>query len=98
MAGTDIRNENSAASSDSTPNQSAATTVDPEREMPGKSANAWATPMSTATPGPRAHENGAGARRIAARALHSTPPVTRNATPAAAGVSNAASTTSPRRK
>ena len=136
MAGTDIRNENSAASSDSTPSQSAVTTVEPEREMPGTSANAWATPMSIATPSPRAPENGPGAsgggssrsscssggeprgsppigppssrscipapaaggspRLTAARALHSSPPVTRNATPATAGVSNDASTASPR--
>ena len=40
IAGTDIRNENAAASDGLTPRQSAATTVAPDREMPGTIAAA----------------------------------------------------------
>ena len=91
-AGTDSRNENAAASRTPIPRHSAATTVAPEREIPGTIATAWARPTTTALPGPG---RPAGPRASAARAVHTTQPVTSSATPVTAGLSKSDARKSP---
>ena len=72
-AGTDMRKENAAASAGRTPCHSPATTVAPEREIPGTIAAAWAIPITRAERTPMATS---GPRASAARAVHTMQPVT----------------------
>src|SRR6266576_2453818 len=70
------RKLNSAASTGASPRQSAAVTVDPEREIPGKIATACASPICRAPPAASG-----SARTFAQRLDQSTSPVTMNAAP-----------------
>src|SRR5215208_370820 len=72
MIGTLIRNENLAASSRLSPRKRPSVIVAPERETPGTSAAAWASPIPTASPNPSLV-----ARRLRLAAASAT----RNSTP-----------------